>query len=84
MDLIQKNVGAKLNNIKQLEKRQKDLVHTSSELGKQTAKCRDLITLAQLIWDLHISRSELISFKVAVNEAVATYGLDPSADFLLR
>ena len=35
--------------------------------------------MAQIIWDLHIGSSELISFKVAVNEAVETYGLTPSA-----
>ena len=29
--------------------------------------------------DLHISRSELISFKVAVNETAQTYGLTPSS-----
>jgi hypothetical protein len=33
-----KNVGAKMNNIKQLEKREKQLVRTGKELAKQTAK----------------------------------------------
>ena len=28
---------------------------------------------------MHIGKSELISFKIAVNEAVQTYGLTPSA-----
>jgi hypothetical protein len=31
------------------------------------------------IWDLRIDKNELISFKVAVNEAAGTYGLTPSA-----
>ena len=35
--------------------------------------------MAQIIWDLHIGSSELISFKVAVNVAVETYGLTHSA-----
>ena len=38
-----------------------------------------MFPLAQLIYDLHISSSELISFKVAVNEAAVTYRLTPSA-----
>ena len=38
-----------------------------------------MIPLAQLIWELHISKSELISFKIAVNEAAETYRLTPSA-----
>ena len=33
-----KNVGAKMNNVKQLEKREKQLVRTGKELAKQTAK----------------------------------------------
>ena len=74
-----KNVGAKMSNIKQLEKREKELVRTSTELAKQTAKYRQMIPLAQLIYDMRIDRSELISFKIAVNEAVETYGLTPSA-----
>ncbi len=74
-----KNVGAKISNIKQLEKREKQLVRTGKELAKQTAKYREIIPLAQLIWDLRIGSSELISFKVAVNGAAQTYGLTPSA-----
>ncbi len=64
-----KNVGAKMSNIKQLEKRQKELVRSSMELAKQNANYRAMIPLALLIYDLHISKSELISFKVAVNVA---------------
>ena len=74
-----KNVGAKMNNIKQLESRQRELVRSSMELAKQRAKYRGMIPLAQLIYDLHISSSELISFKVAVNVAAKTYRLTPSA-----
>jgi hypothetical protein len=37
------------------------------------------IPLANIIWDLHISRSELISFKAAVNETIETYGVTPSS-----
>jgi hypothetical protein len=74
-----KNVGAKLSNIKQLEKRERELVRTSTEFAKQAAKYREMIPLAQIIYDLHIDRSELISFKVVVNEAAQIYGLTPSA-----
>jgi hypothetical protein len=74
-----KNVGAKMNNIKQLEKRERELVRTSKELAKQMAKYREMIPLAQLIYDMDIGKSELISFKVAVNEAAETYRLTPPA-----
>jgi hypothetical protein len=46
---------------------------------KQAAKYKEIIPLANLIYDMHIDRSELISFKVAVNEAAQIYGLTPSA-----
>jgi hypothetical protein len=74
-----KNVVAKMNNIKQLEKREKELVRTCARFSKQAAKYKEIIPLAQLIYDMHIDRSELISFKIAVNEAAETYHLTPSA-----
>jgi hypothetical protein len=37
-----------------------------------------VIPLAELIWDLHIGKSELISFKIAVNEVADTYGFPRS------
>jgi hypothetical protein len=40
---------------------------------------KEILPLAQLIWDLQISKNELISFKIAINEAVETYDLTPSA-----
>jgi hypothetical protein len=48
-------------------------------LSKKEAKYKEVIPLANLIWDLHIGRSKLISFKAAVNETTETYGLTPSA-----
>ena len=62
-----------------MESRQRELVRSSMELAKQNANYRAMIPLAQLIYDLHISSSELISFKVAVNVAAKTYRLTPSA-----
>ena len=47
-------------------------------LSKKEAKYKEVIPLANLIWDLHIGRSELISFKVAVNEAAQQYGFPAS------
>src|SRR5919199_3900380 len=73
-----KNVGAKMSDIKQLEKRQRELVRSSAALAKQNANYRGMIPLAQIIYDLHISSSELISFKVAVNVAAKMYGITPS------
>lgn len=42
-------------------------------------KHKDTVPLAGLIEAMHIGKSELISFKIAVNEAIETYGLSPSA-----
>jgi uncharacterized protein (UPF0335 family) len=74
-----KNVGAKMSNIKQLESRQRDLVRSSMELAKQNANYRGIFPLAQIIYDMRMGSSEIISFKVAVNEAAQIYGLTPSA-----
>jgi hypothetical protein len=48
-------------------------------LSKKESKYKEIIPLANLIRDMHISRSELISFKAAVNETAETYGLTPSS-----
>jgi hypothetical protein len=69
----------KLRNIKYLENKENRLKNSCEMLSKKEAKYKEIIPLANLIWDLHIGKSELISFKIAVNEAVETYGLTPSA-----
>ena len=68
----------KLRSIKRLEKKQERLKNSCDVLSKKEAKYKEVIPLANLIWDLHIGRSELISFKVAVNEAAEQYGFPPS------
>jgi uncharacterized protein (UPF0335 family) len=75
---VKKFVG-KLSNIKEIEKREKGLRGNCVIFSKQAAKYKGIIPLAQLIYDLHIDKSELISFKVVVNEAAQIYGLTPSA-----
>ena len=50
-------------------------------LSKKEAKYKEIIPLAQLIWDLHIGKSELISFKIAVNEAAALHVLNNLRDY---
>jgi hypothetical protein len=62
-----------------LEKRQHELIGSCIEISKKEAKYKEIIPLAQLFWDLQIGQSELISFKVAINEAAQIYGLTPSA-----
>jgi hypothetical protein len=74
-----KKFVGKLSNIKLLEKREKGLRGNCVIFSKQVAKYREIIPLAQLIYDMHIDKSELISFKIAINEAAETYGLTPSA-----
>jgi hypothetical protein len=59
-----KNVGAKISNIKQLERRQRELVRSSTELAKQTSKYREMIPLAQLIYNMRISSSELYRLRL--------------------
>src|SRR5215212_10853955 len=78
-DFDAKKFVGKLSNIKELEKREKKLVGTCAELSTKEARYKEITPLANLIWDLHIGKNELISFKVAVNETAETYGLTPSS-----
>jgi hypothetical protein len=50
-----------MSNIKQLEKRERQLVSNCTKFAKQMAKYREIIPLAQIIYDLHIGKNELIS-----------------------
>jgi hypothetical protein len=72
-------IVAKLRNLKHLENKENRLKNSCEMLSNKEAKYKEIIPLAQLIWDLHISRSELISFKIAVNETAETYGITHSA-----
>jgi hypothetical protein len=71
-------IVAKLRNIKRLENKESKLKNNCEALSKQAEKYKEIIPLAQLIWDLGISKNELISFKIAVSEAAETYGLTAS------
>jgi hypothetical protein len=71
-------IVAKLRNIKRLENKENKLKNGCDVLSKKEAKYKEIIPLAQLIWDLHIGKNELISFKIAVNESAETYGFPPS------
>jgi DNA repair ATPase RecN len=68
----------KLRNIKRLENKENKLKASCELLSKKESKYKEIIPLANIIWDLHIGGSELISFKVAVNEAVQQYGFPRS------
>jgi hypothetical protein len=72
-------IVAKLRSIKALENKENRLKTSCETLSKKEAKYKEIIPLANIIWDLHISKSELISFKVAINETAETYGLTPSS-----
>jgi hypothetical protein len=71
-------IVAKLRNIKHLENQESKLKNSCEALSKQAEKYKEIIPLAQLIWDLGINKDELISFKIAVNEAAETYGFPGS------
>jgi hypothetical protein len=46
--------------------------------SKQIDKHKETLPLAELIENMHIARSELISFNIAVNEAAELYGFPSS------
>jgi hypothetical protein len=71
-------IVAKLRSIKGLENKENRFKNSCEMLSKKEAKYKELIPLANVIWDLHIGRNELISFKAAVNEAAQQYGFPAS------
>jgi hypothetical protein len=71
-------IVAKLRNVKRLENKENKLKNNCEALLRQADKYKEIIPLAQLIWDLRISKKELISFKIAVNEAAELYGFPRS------
>jgi hypothetical protein len=73
-----KKIAAKLRNVKGLENKENKLKTSCDVLSKQAEKYKEIIPLAQLIWDLHIGKNELISFKIAVCEAAELYGFPRS------
>jgi hypothetical protein len=73
-----KKIVRKLRSIKRLENKENRLKNSCDILSKQLAKHKETLPLAELIENMHIGRSELISFKIAVNEAAETYGFPRS------
>jgi uncharacterized protein (UPF0335 family) len=73
-----KLIVRKLRSIKRLEKKEEKLQNNCEILSKQLIKYKEIIPLANIIWDLHIGKNELISFEVAVSEAAEQYGLPRS------
>jgi len=71
-------IVAKLRSIKRLENKENKLKTSCEALSKQADKYKGIIPLAQIIWDLHIGKNELISFKVAVCEAADLFGFPRS------
>ena len=73
-----KKIVGKLRSIKRLERREKGLENNCTILTNLLDKHKETVPLAELIEAMHVGRSELISFKIAVNETVETYGITPS------
>jgi hypothetical protein len=73
-----KKIVGKLHSIKRLEKKENRLKNNCETLSKKEAKYKEIIPLADLIQNMHIGKSELVSFKIAVNEAAETYGFPRS------
>jgi hypothetical protein len=74
-----KKIVGKLRKIKRLEKKENVLEHNCVILSNLLEKHKETVPLAELIETMHIGKNELISFKIAVNEAVETYSLTPSS-----
>ena len=73
-----KKIVGKLRKIKRLEKKEEGLKNNCTIFAKQLTKYKEIIPLAELIYSMHISGRELVSFKAALNETAETYGLTPS------
>jgi hypothetical protein len=73
-----KKFVGKVRSIKRLEKKEERLRNNCEILSKQLIKYKEIIPLAEQVWDLHISKNELISFKVAITEAAEQYGFPRS------
>jgi hypothetical protein len=73
-----KKIVGKLRSIKRLENKENRLKNNCEILSKHIAKHKETLPLAELIENMHISRNELISFKIAVNEAAELYGFPRS------
>jgi hypothetical protein len=74
-----KKIVGKLRKIKRLEKKEEGLKNNCTILSRMLEEYKEIVPLAELIHSMHISGRELMLFKVAVNEAVETYGLTPSS-----
>ena len=68
-----KKFVGKLRSIKRLEKKQERLRNNCTIFAKQLTKYKEILPLAELVHSMNISGSELISFKIAVNEAAEQY-----------
>src|SRR5919202_1553867 len=74
-----KKIVGKLRTIQRLEKKEKRLENNCTILANLLDRHKETVPLAELIEAMGISKNELISFKIAVNEAAEIYGLTPSA-----
>ena len=75
-------VVAKLRSIKALENKENRLKSSCELLSKKLTKYKEMLPLAELVHSMNISGRELISFKVALNEAAEIYGLTPTSSAL--
>jgi len=73
-----KLIVRKLRSIKRLEKKEERLKNNCEILSKQLTKYKEILPLAELVHSMNVSGSELISFKIAVNEAAEQYDFPSS------
>jgi hypothetical protein len=73
-----KKIVGKLRTIQRLEKKEKGLENNCTILSGLLDKHKETVPIAEIIEAMHIGKNELISFKIAVNEAAELYGFPSS------
>ncbi|MFL6315667.1 MAG: hypothetical protein ACJ73C_02865 [Nitrososphaeraceae archaeon] len=73
-----KKIVAKLRTIQRLEKKEKGLKNNCTILANLLDRHKETVPLAELIEAMHVGKNELISFKIAANEAAELYGFPRS------
>jgi hypothetical protein len=73
-----KKIVGKLRTIERLEKKEKGLKNNCTILANLLDRHKETVPLAELIEAMHVGKNELISFKIAANEAAELYGFPRS------
>jgi len=78
MDLMVKEIVARLKKIQGLQNKEERLKHHCEILSGQVKECNNVLPLAQKIRAMNIDINELLLFDTAVNQIAKQYNLPPS------